>query len=233
VRDCGSRKEGEVGRAERHGRYERAGWRYRFLSAFAAVLLAPFVRLELVRMDLARTENGIVVCNHRSMVDVLIGLVAFRRLRRYPRVAVAGEYFRRPGLGWALRFAGAIPVERNSPAGTVRRVNEVAQAGIPVVILAEGRLHCDPDDPTTTAPFKTGAARIAHQCELPIWLIAIAGTDKVWPPDKAFPRVVPFRRKTVQLLGAPELLYTDGEPQADTGRVRAEVEALLIELAKR
>jgi 1-acyl-sn-glycerol-3-phosphate acyltransferase len=222
-----------VGRADRHGRYERAGWRYRFLSAFAAVLIAPFVRLELVRMDLARTENGIVVCNHRSMLDVLIGLAAFRRLRRYPRLAVAGEYFRRPGLGWALRFAGAIPVDRDSPTGTVRRVNEVARAGIPVVILAEGRLHRDPDDPTTTAPFKTGAVRIAHQCELPIWAIALAGSDKIWPPDKMLPRVVPFHRKAVQLLGARELLYTDGDPQADIGRVRAEVEALLIELAKR
>jgi 1-acyl-sn-glycerol-3-phosphate acyltransferase len=203
---------------------------YRVLSAIVSGLIRPFVRIELARMELARTENGIVICNHRSMMDVAVGLVAFRRLGRYPRLAVAGEYFTRTPFRWALRVAGAIAVDRENPKGTVRRVAEVVNSGTPVVILAEGKLHVDPADPTTTGSFKTGAARIAYDSNLPIWPIALAGTDQVWPPHRPLPHVLP--RRTVRLLGSSRLFWMDGDAAADTARLRAEVEALLIDLAK-
>jgi 1-acyl-sn-glycerol-3-phosphate acyltransferase len=206
-----------------------ANFGYRVLSAVVAALLRPFLRIELLRMGLARTDNGIVVCNHRSMLDVAVGLVAFRRVGRYPRLAVAQEYFARRPFGWALRVAGAIPVDRANPIGAVRRVAAVVESGTPIVILAEGRLHVDADDPTTTGVFKTGAARIAFGSKLPVWPIALAGTDRAWPPHRAFPHLFP--RRTVRILGARELLWMEGDPVTDTARLRAEVESLLRELA--
>lgn len=207
-------------------------WRdiaYRVVAAIFAVLVAPIARIRLHQMERATTDNGIVVCNHRSLFDVVLALVAFRRVGRYPRLAVAIEYFARRGAGLGLRLAGAVPIDRHNPAGTVDRLLEVVAAGTPIIVLAEGKLFYDPQRPASTGPFKTGAARVAHASGLPIWPMALCGTEHIWPPERTLPRLM-MRRVDLHLLGSPELFWTTGDARADTDRVQAEVERLLAQL---
>lgn len=203
-------------------------WLYRLVATVVAVLVVPFVRIDARRLDVARRyKTGIVVTNHRSFFDVAVGLVVFRRLRRYPRVIVAAHWFDRRGIGMLLRLAGAIPMDRDDPAGYLAEARRMLDADIPILILPEGTLSGEPGVPTSVGRFKTGAARLAHHCEVPVWMLAIVGADEVWPRGRQFPRLNPFRRRHVLVLGAENMITVNDDVGAATVRIRDGVVDLL------
>ena len=79
-------------------------WIYRIVAVLATLLLKPFVHIDARQLQIAeRTRTAVVVVNHRSFLDALVGLVVFHRLRRYPRVIVAEQWFAYPVIGTLLR----------------------------------------------------------------------------------------------------------------------------------
>lgn len=207
---------------------------YRALAGFVAAALWPFVRIESDRMHLAATlRSPVVVTNHRSLFDVAVGLVAFHRIKRYPRVLVAANWFDHPVTGRLLGLAGALPLDRTNPSVHYRAAHRVLEAGIPVLILPEGKLAGDPADPTSVGTFKTGAARLAAACDAVIYPLGIVGADRVWPRGARFPRLNPLRRRRVLLLGADEAVTVNGDARESTAEISAAVQALLLEAVER
>ena len=207
-------------------------WAYRIVAMLVTLLMKPFVRIEARQPSIAEhTRTAVVVVNHRSFLDALVGLVVFHRLRRYPRVIVAKRWFEYPVVGTLLRAAGAIPMDRNDPAVHLEGARRVLDAGIPIVVTPEGELSGEPGDPTSLGRFKTGAARLAHHCDAPIWPLALVGTDEVWPRDARFPRlgINPLRRHHVLALGDDHLTPVEGDAAADTERARERMVKLLHE----
>ena len=203
---------------------------YRMLAAILTVVLRPLVRIDTRRLGVAsRHRTAVVVTNHRSFFDVAVGLVAFHRIGRYPRVVVASEWFERRSTGWALRAAGAVPIKRSDPASYYEQARRLLDTGTPILLLPEGRLAGEPGDPTSVGTFKTGAARLALYCGADVWPLAIVGSDDVWPRGKRVPRLNPFRKRTVLLLGAQNMLSLDGDVPAATDQIRDAVVALLHE----
>jgi len=203
---------------------------YRFLAILCACIFSPFVKIRHERTDVAaREKTGIVIANHRSYFDAVMALVVFHRLRRYPRVVVAHEYFEMRVIGWMLRSAGAVPLDRDNPDTFDNAATQILDAGIPILMLPEGRLSGVPGDPTSLGEFKTGAARIAHNLGQPIWALGHVGCDEVWPPGTRVPRMNPFRRREVLLLGGADLIWTEGDVAADTEMLRAAVQGILEE----
>lgn len=203
---------------------------YRVIAAVLAVLLRPLVNIDTRRLGVGtRHHTAVVVVNHRSLFDVLVGLVAFHRIRRYPRVVVASEFFERRVIGWALRAAGALPIDRADPGRFYDHARRVLDAGQPVIVMPEGKLSGDPADRTSVGAFKTGAARLALHSGAGVWALAIVGSDDVWPRDKRGPRLNPFRRRTVLLLGGAELVYVTGEVRDATEQIRTAIVELLEE----
>lgn len=201
---------------------------YRMIAALAAAFVWPFVRVDTVRLDVAhQVRTAVVIANHRSLFDVAVGLIAFRRLGRYPRVIVAAEFFERRSTGPLLRMAGAIPMNRDDPSVHLDAAKRVLDAGIPLLILPEGRLCGEPGRPTTTGEFKTGAARLAAYCGAVVWPLAHVGTDEVWPRDRRVPRLGLRRRRHVVLLGHERTFAVDGDPRRSTDDLRAEMIELL------
>ncbi len=182
------------------------------------------------RMGVAHRErNVVVVCNHRSMFDFVMALLAFRRLGRYPRVIVASEYFERRFAGWALRLAGAVPLDRRNPTQYYETAKAVLDAGIPIVILPEGKLSGTAGDPVSHGQFKRGAARLAAKCDVSVWALGHVGTDALWPRGRAFPRLNPFRRRPVVVLGAADVVWMSGDEVRDTIMLESIVADLLVE----
>lgn len=203
---------------------------YRWIAAIAAGLVWPFVRIDTLRLDIAdRTRTAVVIANHRSYFDIAVALIAFRRLKRFPRVIVASNWFERRSTGSLLRMAGAIPMDRRNPAVHLAAAKRVLEAGIPVLILPEGRLAGEPGDPTSTGEFKTGAARLAAHCGTDVWALAHVGTDEIWPRDKRTPRLGLRRQRGVVLLGHERLLAVNGDPRSSTAELQAAVVELLAE----
>jgi 1-acyl-sn-glycerol-3-phosphate acyltransferase len=188
----------------------------------------PFVRVETLQLDVAhRVRTAVVIANHRSLFDAAVGLIAFHRLKRYPRVIVASEFFERRTTGPLLRMAGAIPMNREDPSVHLDAAKRVLDAGIPLLVLPEGRLCGEPGRPTTTGEFKTGAARLAAHCGAQVWPLALVGTDEIWPRDRKAPRWGSRRGRHVVLLGHEETFDVDGDPRRCTDELRVEMTELL------
>jgi 1-acyl-sn-glycerol-3-phosphate acyltransferase len=85
------------------------------------------------------------------------------------------EILRIPVLGWIMRIAGDVPVERGtatSAARALRRCHEVLRGRVSVIIFPEGTR-------STTGkllPFKDGAFRMAIEAGVPILPLVVCGT---------------------------------------------------------
>jgi 1-acyl-sn-glycerol-3-phosphate acyltransferase len=201
-----------------------------WLARLAWLLTVPFVRYEFRGARCAPDlKVGIIVANHRSMFDVVAGLIGLHHFRKYPRLLIERRYVEQGWSGPFARAIGAIPVDRGGDTSTAL-VDAVAalRGGVPLLIMPEGRLHRDPEDPTTIGPAKTGVSRLAVAAGVPVVPACVVGTVAVLPPGKRIPRLNPFKRKHVLMWVADDPIWLDGDDhRANTEMLMAEVRGLL------
>lgn len=130
-------------------------WRFRVGGQFPANPRHPYV----------------VVSNHESFVDILLLSHLPWEMKWLSKI----EILRIPILGWNMRIAGDVPVERGTPksaAKAMRRCQTILGQRVSVVIFPEGTR-------TSTGemlPFKDGAFRLAVDAGVPILPIVVHGT---------------------------------------------------------
>jgi len=202
------------------------------MAVLCRVVTTPFVRYEIRGgRCAAELSHGVIAANHRSMFDVVAGLVCLHRFGRYPRLLIERKYVERGLVGWCARGIGAIPVDRDGAGGdALATAREALAGGITVLVMPEGRLHWDPDDPLSTGPSHTGVSRLVVHGGHPVVPAALAGTERVLPARARVPRFVPFRRKVVACVVADDPLYlTHDDHRANTDLVMAAIRDLLAE----
>lgn len=113
----------------------------------------------------------VVVSNHESFTDILLISLLPWEMKWMSKI----EIFRLPVLGWDMRLAGDIPVdrgERRSAVTALLRSREVLGKKVSVMIFPEGTRTLDGE----MLPFKDGAFRLAVDCGVPILPLALVGT---------------------------------------------------------
>lgn len=206
--------------------------RLRWIARICKVATAPWVRYQVVGGRCAPDLRvGIVAANHRSLFDVVAGLIALHHFRRYVRVLIAREYFDKRFMGLMCRAIGAIPVDRGDAGHALDAAIDALRHDIPLLIMPEGRLHWDPDEPLTTGPAKTGISRLAVGAEVPVLPAGLVGTQHVWPAGRPLPRMNPFRRRRLVVVNvADEPLWLHGEDHAANAEaVMAEIRRLMAD----
>jgi 1-acyl-sn-glycerol-3-phosphate acyltransferase len=122
--------------------------------------------------DLVRQTPAIFISNHQSAVDILALLPILPTGTRF----VAKEsLFRIPALGWAIRAAGFIPIDRSRLGKAMRSLDRAAatiQSGDSVILFPEGTRSED----GRLRPFKKGAFHLALRAQVPIVPIGIRGS---------------------------------------------------------
>jgi 1-acyl-sn-glycerol-3-phosphate acyltransferase len=149
--------------------------------AFAGVRLAG-VKVKAVgreRLDPATTY--IFMSNHVSNLDppILVPLIP-----RRTSVLVKKELFRVPILGYAMRLASLVPVDRSNREAAIaslRAASEVLARGIPMTIFVEGTRSFD----GRLLPFKKGPFYLAMESGAPVVPITIVGTHRVLPKRRS------------------------------------------------
>jgi len=200
------------------------------LAVFFRILSAPFVRYEYHGGRCAgELRNGVIAANHRSLFDVIAGLVCLHHFGHHPRLLVERRYVEKGLVGLCSRGIGAIPVDRDGSGGrTLDAAWAALNDGIPILVMPEGGLHWDLENPLSTGRPHTGVSRLATEGGYPVVPVALAGTERVAPPGARFPRVNPFRRKVVVCWVADEPIWLTGEDhRANAEAVMAEIRALL------
>ena len=187
------------------------------------LLFSPFIYKDWRGQEhIPQTGGLIVAVNHISNVDPIMAGLYLAYSGRWPRFLAKGSLFKIPVLGWALRSAGQIPVQRNSRQASqaIRAAREALEQGRAVVIYPEATITYDPE--LWPMEGRTGAARIALDTGCPVIPVGQWGAEEImWGKKVHFPKLLP--RKTVRLLAGPPVPLDDlrGQPMTSQNLVQA------------
>jgi 1-acyl-sn-glycerol-3-phosphate acyltransferase len=151
----------------------------------------------------------VVVANHESFVDILL----ISHLPFEMKWMSKSEFFKIPFVGWAMRLAGDIRLERGdkkSGAEALIECRDRLDKKVSVMIFPEGTRSKSGE----LQEFRDGAFRIAIDSGLPVLPLAVLGTrDALIKHDWRFG----YSRAEVKVL---DPIPTDGLTAADVGDLR-------------
>jgi 1-acyl-sn-glycerol-3-phosphate acyltransferase len=142
------------------------------------ILWGSGVRVTIRGLELIdKKKSYIYIPNHLSFFDIF-SLLAYLPVDF--KFILKGELMRIPILGWAMRRAGYISIDRSSPAkakGTFKQAVNMIKSGASIVIFAEGTRSKEGH----LQPLKRGAFYLAIESGTPVVPIAIKGTNAIMP----------------------------------------------------
>jgi len=134
------------------------------------------------RIHISGSENldvnqvYVIVSNHQSLADIPL----LSHLRLDTKWLAKVELFRIPIVGWMMRMAGDVPVDRNIPrqgAKALLRCGTYLRRHCSVVFFPEGGRSLDGE----VQPFNEGAFQLAIREKVPILPLVVEGTGKALP----------------------------------------------------
>jgi 1-acyl-sn-glycerol-3-phosphate acyltransferase len=202
----------------------RASWEYRFAASIA---MSP-ITLQRWRLivdgleHVPRHGGAVIALNHTSFVDFFTaGRVPFLELGRPMRILAKASLFHAPVIGWAMRAAEHIPVDRGAGAGALSAAVEALEAGELIGVLPEQTISPSLE----LLPFKSGAVRMAQAAGVPVIPAVSWGSHRFWTTG-ARPRLS-WRLPVVVAYGAPMTPGPDDDVEACTVELRQRVQVLL------
>ncbi len=152
---------------------------------------------------LPKSGSAVFAPNHYTEIDPIVMGVVSWKLGRLPRFLAKGSLFRVPVVGWVLRKAGQVPVERGGSArgnGPVQAAGSLVEKGHLIVVYPEGSLTRDPG--LWPMRGKTGAVRIALEQGIPVIPAAHWGSQQLM--GRYSKKISLFPRKTIKVkIGDP------------------------------
>src|SRR6202034_1125374 len=130
---------------------------------------------------------AVIAANHQSFCDSIFLPLALRR--RVTFLAKA-EYFDSRRTAWFFRAVGQIPIQRrggNASERALATARGVLGEGKLIAIYPEGTRSTDGN----VHRGRTGVARLALECGVPVIPVGISGTDRIQPRGSRWLR--PFR----------------------------------------
>jgi len=193
--------------------------------AWGKILLAvSFIRVRAEGVEtLDPNAPYVFVANHSSYMDIPALL---SRLPHQFRFFAKSGLYQIPFLGWHLRWAGHLPVDRSNARNSLKSMSEgaraIAERRVSVLLFPEGGRS-----PKALREFREGAAYIAIKAGVPVVPVALAGMRELLPVGSIHIR----SGRVVLRVGAP--ISTKGLKPADraslTAQVRDAIESLLQE----
>jgi 1-acyl-sn-glycerol-3-phosphate acyltransferase len=149
---------------------------YGFVQFVVRVLFKVLFRMRVTGLENIPKEGSVLIAsNHASWFDPpSIGCIIPREITFF----VKKELMPIPLVGWFIRYAGAIPVDRGGmTAGAVKDIIRVLKGGRPVLIFPEGTRTKDGNFRTP----KRGAGMIAVAADVPVIPCYIEGSYHAKP----------------------------------------------------
>lgn len=154
-------------------------WQHRMARIWGRMLLAAsFIRVRVEGLEkLDPQANYVFVANHASYMDIPALLSTLpHQFRFFAKKSLYGI----PFLGWHLKRAGHIPVDRSNARASLKSMSEgarmVAERRVSVLLFPEGGRA-----PRGLREFKEGAAYIAIKAGVPVVPVAIVGMRALLP----------------------------------------------------
>lgn len=199
----------------------RTGRTFRVIGSWVA-RVNPAWHVEVGGVDPSALRHPyVVVSNHQSLGDIPVVSILPWEMKWVGKKSL----FEVPVLGWLMRLAEDIPVDRDSPqsrAAVLLRGKRALAAGCSVMFFPEGTRSKD----GRVKRFYDGAFRLAIEAGVPVLPVAVDGTLHAIPKHGW-----QFGRADVRLDVLPPV-PTDGLTEADVPALRERVrEAILGRVA--
>jgi 1-acyl-sn-glycerol-3-phosphate acyltransferase len=126
--------------------------------------------------NLSRDQVYVVVSNHQSMADIPV----ISHLKLDTKWLAKAELFRLPLLGWMLRMAGDVPIERadrRKAATAMLQCARYLRQRCSVVLFPEGTRSPDGH----VLPFAQGPFQLAIREQVPILPLVVEGSGAALP----------------------------------------------------
>ncbi len=137
-------------------------------------------RITYLGLDNIPERGGAVVAiNHTSYIDwAPAALAAYKRHRRL-RFMIKEEMTQVKVVSFLIKHTGTIPVDRRAGAGAYAVAVERLRTGELVAVYPEATISRSFE----LKEFKTGAARMAHEAQVPIIPLIVWGAHRRWTKD--------------------------------------------------
>ena len=170
--------------------------------------------------NIPRTGGAVVPINHTSYVDWLPAALAVHRRGRRIRYMIKAEMQQVKIVDFLIRHTKTIPVDRGSGAKAYAEAVRLLRAGEIVGLMPEATISRSFE----LKEFKTGAARMALEADVPTVPLIVWGAQRIWTKDH--PRNV-GRAKIPVVVAAGRPLTPDGDAEHLDAALRHEMIALL------
>lgn len=188
--------------------------------AFNYLRVNPFWRTAVMGRERLPQGPCVLVANHQSMADVIAVMGIHHPFKFVSKASLFGV----PVVGWMMRMAKYIAVERGKPSSMQQMMEECRmwlRAGMSVLLFPEGTYATG----DRMLPFKRGAFQLAISEKVPLVPVVLQGTRDVVIEDG--PWMSPRARVTITVL-EPICVSALGDDDAELSqRVRAVFEAAL------
>ncbi|HTY31465.1 lysophospholipid acyltransferase family protein [Mycobacterium sp.] len=170
--------------------------------------------------------GAVIAINHTSYVDFLPAALAVHRRRRRLRFMIKAEMQQVKVVNFLIKHTRTIPVDRGAGADAyavaVRRLREGELVGVyPEATISRS---------FELKEFKTGAARMAVEADVPIVPVIVWGAHRIWTKDH--PRNIGRKKSPITVhVGGP--LRAAEDIATTTAAVRESMTALLHQAQQR
>jgi 1-acyl-sn-glycerol-3-phosphate acyltransferase len=160
-------------------------------------------------------QSCVFVANHASIYDIPIVFTAVPHQLRIMAKEALGYI---PFIGWHLRLAGHVLVNRRNPgAGIFKRMQRMTGQGASLIVFPEGHRSRD----GSVGTFKPGIFLLAIDSRLPIVPVTIDGSRRVMPRGR-----LAVSAATVQVT-VHDAIPTDGLSREDARALARKVQGVV------
>ncbi|AWK70547.1 1-acyl-sn-glycerol-3-phosphate acyltransferase [Rhodococcus oxybenzonivorans] len=171
------------------------------------------------------TGGAVIAINHTGYMDFTYAGLPARRVKRYVRFMAKKEVFDNKISGPIMRALKHIPVDRGAGSDSYRAAVDRLRRGELVGVYPEATISRSFE----IKEFKSGAARMAIEADVPIIPIVIWGAQRVW--TKGFPKRLGRTNTPISIaVGEP---IAPIEPAAElTKKLHTTMQEMLADLQK-
>ncbi|HQI97595.1 MAG TPA: lysophospholipid acyltransferase family protein [Syntrophorhabdus sp.] len=187
-------------------------------------LMTSGIQVSVTGLENISSPPYIFMCNHQSALDI------FSLLNSLPvqfKWIAKRELFYIPFLGWAMKRAGYISLDRKHPREAIKAMDDAAKKireGTNIIIFPEGTRSKDGH----LLPFKKGGFSLALRAKVPIVPVGISGSNRLQPKGS----FIPNQKGVIYLRIGKPVETAQGSRSAKTEimmTVRQAIEGLMTE----
>jgi 1-acyl-sn-glycerol-3-phosphate acyltransferase len=185
---------------------------FRTLEIIARLLvLGTGTRITYTGEENVPEQGGAVIAiNHTGYVDWLPAALAVLRRHRRLRFMIKAEMQRVKVVNFLIKRTRTIPVDRGAGAAAYAVAVQRLREGEVVGVYPEATISRSFE----LKEFKTGAARMAIEADVPIVPVIVWGTQRIW--TKGHPRNIGRSKVPVSVAVGPPLHAVEGVARTNT-----------------